>query len=83
MARNLGLGVAMQVTGFSPDLVVLVGDVTSARHRVGHIVNETVRQRLSTPLRPQILTTAPRTQPCLRGAVALVLHEHFVLSQVL
>jgi predicted NBD/HSP70 family sugar kinase len=83
MARCLGAGVAMLVTGLSPEVIVLVGEATSAWERIGPIINDTVKRRLATGLRTRISPTDPRTQPRLRGASALVLQEHFGTPQSL
>ncbi|MEK7781526.1 MAG: ROK family transcriptional regulator [Verrucomicrobiota bacterium] len=83
MVGCLGAGMAMLVAGLSPDIIVLVGEVTSAWERVGPTINEIVKRRLATPLHTRILPTDPRTQPRLRGAIALVLQEHFGAPQIL
>lgn len=82
MAQGLGAGIAMLVTGLSPDVIVLIGEVTSAWERVGPIINETVKRRLVAGLHTRIMPTDPRTQPRLRGAIALVLQEHFSVPQI-
>jgi hypothetical protein len=66
----------------SPDVIVLIGEVTSAWERVGPIINETVKRRLVAGLHTRIMPTDPRTQPRLRGAIALVLQEHFSVPQI-
>ena len=83
MAHALGIGVAMLVTGLSPDVIVLVGEVTSAWKRISPIINETVKRRAVFQLCTRILPTDPRTQPRLRGAVVLVLQKHFGVSPIL
>jgi predicted NBD/HSP70 family sugar kinase len=82
MAQSLGIGMAMLVTGLSPDVIVLIGEVTSAWERIGPIIKETVEQRLVTELHTRILPADPRTQPRLRGAIALVLQKHFSTPQI-
>ena len=77
MAQYLGAGVAMLVTGLAPDVVVVVGDITRAWERVGPIINRVVKERLPTQTNTRIVPTDPRTQPRLRGTIALVLQEHF------
>jgi predicted NBD/HSP70 family sugar kinase len=77
MAQSLGIGIAMLVTGLCPDVIVLAGEVTSAWERIGPIIHETVKRRSVAGIHTQILPTDPRTQPRLRGAVAVVLQEHF------
>ena len=77
MARYLGLGIAPLVSGLAPDMIVIVGEVTRAWHRVGPIIKETIRQHSFTRAETQIVPSDPITQPRLRGTVALVLLKHF------
>jgi predicted NBD/HSP70 family sugar kinase len=77
MAHFLGLGVAGLVTGLAPELVVVVGEVTAAWDRVGPIVSDIVRERAISQAPPRIIPTDPATQPRLRGAVTLVVQQHF------
>lgn len=77
MARHLGNGIAMLVTGLAPDVLVVVGEVTRAWDKVGPIVAETVKHRSLTHAATRILPTNPEMQPRLRGTVALVLQKHF------
>jgi predicted NBD/HSP70 family sugar kinase len=77
MAHFLGRGLAALVTGLAPDLIVVIGEVTAAWDRVGPIVEQAVRTYglSSTPTR--IVPTDPATQPRLRGALTLVVQQHF------
>jgi predicted NBD/HSP70 family sugar kinase len=77
MAHYLGLGLAALVTGLAPDLVVVIGEVTGAWDRVGPIVQDAVRTRALSQKPPRIVPTDPATQPRLRGAVTLVVQQHF------
>lgn len=77
MARHLGAGIAMLVTGLAPDVLVVVGEVTRAWNRVGPIVLEAVRSRSFTRANTRIVATDPDAQPRLQGTVALVLQKHF------
>ena len=77
MAHYLGLGIAMLVTGLAPEVLVVVGEVTRAWHRVGPIVEQTVKQHAFTKAGTRILPTDPDAQPRLRGTMALVLQKHF------
>ena len=67
----------MLVTGLAPDIIVIVGEVTQAWDRVGPIINQVVKERLPIQTNTRIVPTDPRTQPRLRGTIALVLQEHF------
>jgi predicted NBD/HSP70 family sugar kinase len=77
MARHLGNGIAMLVTGLAPDVLVVVGEVTRAWDRVGPIVAEEVKKRSFTRATTRIVPTNPEVQPRLRGTIALVLQKHF------
>lgn len=77
MAHYLGAGLAMLMTSLAPEIVVLIGEVTRAWDRVGSVVNDVLRERLSTRPTTQIIPTDPALQPRLRGTIALVLQKHF------
>jgi predicted NBD/HSP70 family sugar kinase len=74
-ARFLGIGLAGLITGLAPEIIVVVGEVTSAWERVGPIVAEVVAQR-ALPHAVTRIVPADRGA-VLRGAVALVVQEHF------
>ncbi|SEG67134.1 Sugar kinase of the NBD/HSP70 family, may contain an N-terminal HTH domain [Bryocella elongata] len=72
MATNLGKGLRVIVAALAPKEIVIVGDITSVWHRVGPIIDSTMRKdllRANTSLRPAYDGNLAR----LRGAVALVL----------
>jgi predicted NBD/HSP70 family sugar kinase len=78
MAEYLGLGMAMLITGFQPNLVIVVGEVTRVWGRVGKIISNVVSARCNTPdLETRILPADDALQPRLRGTIALVLEKHF------
>jgi predicted NBD/HSP70 family sugar kinase len=77
MAKSLGLGIAPLVAGLAPDMIVIVGEVTRAWHKVGPIIKETVSRHSFTRAETQIVPSDPITQPRLRGTIALVLLKHF------
>lgn len=77
MARHLGAGIAMLVTGLAPELLLVAGEVTRAWNRVGPIVTQTVQARCFTHANTRILPTDPEAQPRLKGTIALVLQKHF------
>jgi predicted NBD/HSP70 family sugar kinase len=74
-ARYLGIGLAGLITGLAPEIIVVVGEVTSAWDRVGPIVADVVAQR-ALPHALTRIVPADRSA-VLRGAVALVVQEHF------
>ena len=77
MAMYLGLGIAPLVAGLAPDMIVVVGEVTRAWHKVGPIIKDTIRRHSFTRAETQIVPSDPITQPRLRGTIALVLLKHF------
>jgi predicted NBD/HSP70 family sugar kinase len=77
MARHLGGGIAMLVTGLAPDLIVVVGEITRIWDRVEPIINETVRQRSFTHASTRMIASGPAPLPRLRGIIALVLQKRF------
>ena len=77
MATYLGIGLAPLVTGLAPQLVVIVGEVTAAWDLIGPIVLVVVKRRTLSSNTTQIVPTDPATQPRLRGAVTLVVQQHF------
>jgi predicted NBD/HSP70 family sugar kinase len=77
MARYLGIGLAALVTGLAPELIVVIGEVTRVWPRVGPIVDDVVRKRTLPQSSVRIAPTDPAMQPRLRGAVTLVVQQHF------
>ncbi len=77
MAYHLGVGLAGLVTGLAPEVLVIVGEVTAAWSRVGPIVLDVVSKRTLPGTATAIVPTDPGTQPRLRGAVTLVVQQHF------
>jgi predicted NBD/HSP70 family sugar kinase len=77
VARYLGIGVALLVTGLAPDVIVVVGEITRAWNRVGPIINAIVKSRSFTHAPTRVVPTDPAGDPRLRGTIALVLQKHF------
>jgi predicted NBD/HSP70 family sugar kinase len=77
VARYLGVGIALLVTGLAPDIIVVVGEITRAWNRVGPIINEVVKSRSITHAPTRVVPTDPAGDPRLRGTIALVLQKHF------
>ncbi len=77
MARHIGTGIALLVTGLAPDVVVVIGEVTRLWNKIGPIIDDKVKNRLFTRASTRIVPTDPATQPRLRGTIALVLQKHF------
>lgn len=82
MARYLGTGLAPIVTGLAPQVLVIVGAITAAWSRVGPILEDVVRRHSMSLVRTRIVPTDPATQPRLRGAVTLVVQQHFAVPNV-
>jgi predicted NBD/HSP70 family sugar kinase len=82
MAHFLGVGLATIVTGLAPQLIVVIGEVTSAWDRVGPIVAAVVERRALREAQTRIIPTDHTTQPRLRGAVTLVVQQHFGVPNV-
>jgi predicted NBD/HSP70 family sugar kinase len=76
-AHFLGVGLAPIINGLAPQVVVIVGEVTAAWKLIGPIVGRIVKERTLPMLAPQIVPTDPAMQPRLRGAVTLVVQQHF------
>ena len=77
MGRYLGTGLANLATGLAPDVIVVVGEVTAFWHRVGPIVAEVIAPRALPTHDAHRARPTPAAQPRLRGAVTLVVQQHF------
>lgn len=84
MARHLGEGLAMLITGFAPSLVVVVGEVTRAWERVGPIIQKVVDERCRNLgyTETRIVPGDESAQPRLQGTIALVLEKYFGAPEV-
>jgi predicted NBD/HSP70 family sugar kinase len=77
MARYLGLGLSNLAVGLAPDVIAIVGEVTTAWDRVGPIIDEIMRARALPQQVTRVVPTDSAAQPRLRGAVTLVVQQHF------
>ena len=77
MARYLGAGIALIVSGLAPDVIVVVGEVTRLWNQVGPVIDEVVKSRSFTHAATRIVPTDPATQPRLRGTIALIMQKYF------
>jgi predicted NBD/HSP70 family sugar kinase len=82
MAHFLGIGLAGLATGLAPDMIVIIGEVTGAWDLVGPIVRDTVTRQSLPHVTTRIVPTDPAMQPRLRGAVTLVVQQHFSAPHV-
>ena len=77
MGRYLGDGLAALVNGLAPEVIAIVGEVTGAWERIGPLVDARVKARALPHQATRIVATDRSTQPRLRGAVTLVVQQHF------
>ena len=77
MARFLGFGLAGLATGLAPEVIVVIGEMTAAWDRLGPIILGEVKKRSLPHVDTRIVPTDPSTYPRLRGAVTLVVQQHF------
>jgi predicted NBD/HSP70 family sugar kinase len=77
MARYLGAFLSGLSTGLAPDVIVIIGDITQAWSRVGPIVSDIVRTRALPGSTTKVVPSDSAMQPRLRGAVTLVVQQHF------
>jgi predicted NBD/HSP70 family sugar kinase len=77
MARYLGAGIALLITGLAPDVIIIVGELTRAWNQIGPVIEESIQSRCFTHARTRVIPTDPALQPRLRGTIALVLQKHF------
>jgi predicted NBD/HSP70 family sugar kinase len=82
MAHFLGSGLAFIITALAPEIITVVGEVTSVWDRVGPIVNDVVTRRALPQAGTRIVPTDPAARPRLRGAVALVVQQYFAAPDV-
>lgn len=81
-AHYIGMGLGPVITGLAPQVVVVVGEVAAAWPSVSPIVERMVAERALPGIACRIVATDPNTQPRLRGAVALVVQQHFGAPEV-
>lgn len=76
-ADYLGRGIAVLITGLSPDVIVVVGEITRAWHQIGSVIDAAIKRHSYTPAETRVVPADPSSQPRLRGTIALVLQKHF------
>jgi predicted NBD/HSP70 family sugar kinase len=77
-AQQIGRGMAPIITGLSPRVIFVAGDVTTAWHRFGPIIEKEVAGLVLAGTLPQILPTHDGDIARLRGAAALVFQGRFI-----
>src|SRR5437879_8512266 len=74
MALYLGIGISNLIVGFSPEAVVVGGEITRAWHLVEHSLKETIERSIRRGLpSARILPSTLGQNPTLMGALSLVL----------
>lgn len=77
-ARYLGVGISNLVVGFSPEAVVVGGEITRAWPLIEDALNETIEHSVRRGLpSARILPSTLGDKPTLRGALSLVLASKF------
>ncbi|MFN7928623.1 MAG: ROK family protein [Blastocatellia bacterium] len=79
MAQHLGQGLAMVIMALAPEVILLIGEITTAWAQIEPILRAEVQTRCRVPRLPRLVPSDHQTQPRLRGAVALILQKHFGL----
>ena len=76
-ARHIGRGLGPIIAGLSPRVILIAGDITSAWHRFGPIIEKEAAELALAGAPPQILPTHDGDLARLRGAAALVFQRRF------
>jgi predicted NBD/HSP70 family sugar kinase len=77
-ARQIGRGLEPIIAGLSPRVIFIAGDVTSAWHHFGSVIEKEAAQLALAGKPPQVLPTHDGDLARLRGAAALVFQRRFV-----
>ncbi|HZD50816.1 MAG TPA: ROK family protein, partial [Silvibacterium sp.] len=79
-AAAIGRGMRLIVAGLSPEVILVAGDVTSAWHRFGPIIEEQMADLTLAGSPPRLMPTHEGEVARLRGAAALVLQRRSSLD---
>jgi predicted NBD/HSP70 family sugar kinase len=80
-ALCLGVGISNLIVGFSPEAVVVGGEIVRAWHLVERALKETIEHSVRRGLpSAKILPSTLGTNPTLRGALSLVLARKFAAT---
>ena len=77
-ALHIGRGLGPIISGLSPRVIFIAGDITSAWHRFGSVIEKEAAQLTLAGAPPQILPTHDGDIARLRGAAALVFQRRFI-----
>jgi len=80
-ARHLGVGISNLIIGFSPEAVVVGGEIARAWHLIESALTETIEHSVRRGLpSARILPSTLGEKPTLRGALSLVLASKFAAA---
>jgi predicted NBD/HSP70 family sugar kinase len=80
-ARQLGVGISNLIIGFSPEAVVVGGEIARAWELIEHALTETIANSVRRGLpSARILPSTLGVNPTLRGALSLVLASKFAAA---
>ncbi len=78
MGEALGIGLAMLITGMSPELIVIIGEITRAWDKIEPALKKIIDRHLpATQNKTRIIPAEDILQPRLRGSASLILQKHF------
>ena len=77
-AHYIGQGLLLIIAGLSPSIILIAGDITSAWHRFGTVIEEAASKLTLAGTPPRILPTHDGDVARLRGAAALVFQRRRV-----
>jgi predicted NBD/HSP70 family sugar kinase len=75
-ARALGRGLRLVTAALSPEVVLVIGDVTSSWARIAPLVEEEMKATMLAGTPPRLAAASDGELARLRGAAALVLQRH-------
>ena len=81
-ALYIGRGLRMIIAGLAPSVILVAGDITSAWHRFGPVIEKESADRTLAGTAPRILPTHDGEIARLRGAAALVFQRRPLRRQV-
>lgn len=82
MAHYLGQGLAMVIMAVAPEVILLIGEITTAWAHLEPILQAEIQRRCRVPQLPRLVPSDHLRRPRLRGAIALILQKHFGLPSL-